>query len=532
MSPISSIGGKFVAMRPAGDEVASCFGPYDLSEPMLIGNTYDVLCVDGYNYLARLERISDDKKVILHFPHWAARFDYSGSVDDIYITDKGRYSSGISKLNTYKETTDAEECPKSGNSKTKRSKSSNYKFPTERRYDDTFLAKPRYNLKSTSRSKPSSNSVLTHKDFSALRDHYTPVSPLTSPTSSSKRYMLRSRITSGQDTVSDKSTPPKNKHVSKTAKCIITVDDDSSAVHEISSSSDGDQSESNESPVEPSTTPDHILLPTSSSSTPLAVTSSKSLDAKKRKRVNKESVTPSTDNEELQQENNVPCDNMIHILNTYDSSSETSANDNHDHDNDNNSNDVSSNRYDSVPIDSKNTNNQKSYNNISHKNNNKSDNKDGNNTSSAISNFIHHSDNNILSNAATTADLKMPFSYNTLFSQPRIPSTYHHPPTVPPLPQSTAPWNTANHPSTSASTHLDPGRNLMVEPPPLISSPSEAFPLLWDTILTQPHRAIDSDALQDYLSSIGVCESSDLYYCDCEDFMHIARYDVMRISTM
>lgn len=93
--------------RPAGDEVAEHYGKYyDVNTLRFIkrGEKYEVLCSDGLNYIVEVKEIDPDTlRVHLHFPNWKNRFDFKGSLKDIYITEEGMYSkeAGITSNNTY-----------------------------------------------------------------------------------------------------------------------------------------------------------------------------------------------------------------------------------------------------------------------------------------------------------------------------------------------------------------------------------------------------------------------------------------------
>lgn len=94
-----------VHRRPHGDADASQYGEYFdeiRMDNVAVDEEMDVLCEDGKNYHAVVvKRVL--KWVHLHFPHWPASYDYKGLLADIYITDKGRYSVGISPTNDYRQ---------------------------------------------------------------------------------------------------------------------------------------------------------------------------------------------------------------------------------------------------------------------------------------------------------------------------------------------------------------------------------------------------------------------------------------------
>ena len=93
-------------IRPNGDEVASYYGPY-FSERLIsmvsVGDKLEVLCKDGLNYHVEVKYIDGSGFATLHFIRWSKSFDWKGSLNNLYLTDLGRYSfcNGITKLNRY-----------------------------------------------------------------------------------------------------------------------------------------------------------------------------------------------------------------------------------------------------------------------------------------------------------------------------------------------------------------------------------------------------------------------------------------------
>lgn len=112
--------------RPLGDEVADIYGPYfSINEinKLKVGDKLDALCQDGLNYHVEVrEKADSHDHVLLHFIHWARKYDYRGPLKRLYLAPLGTYStdSGITAQNNYtfllegkdkdkvKETTDKE----------------------------------------------------------------------------------------------------------------------------------------------------------------------------------------------------------------------------------------------------------------------------------------------------------------------------------------------------------------------------------------------------------------------------------------
>lgn len=136
--------------RPAGDELAAQYGEYfDLAAMSTItpGGKYEVLCSDGMNYIVEIKHFDPVSFTgHLHFRNWKTRFDYKGSIRDVYMTTEGKYSkdAGITAFNTY----ETENGPQSsrrashvGSRKLPLGEKSSYAANTK--YDDDFFAKPR-----------------------------------------------------------------------------------------------------------------------------------------------------------------------------------------------------------------------------------------------------------------------------------------------------------------------------------------------------------------------------------------------------
>jgi hypothetical protein len=134
--------------RPNGDEVAEHYGDYfDINRMGLInrGEKYEVLCRDGLNYIVEVKDFNQKTfHAHLHFPQWKTRFDFRGSLKDVYITDEGKYSreAGITALNTYdfEATANAKR-----SSQTKKTIPAGTKstYAANTKYDEDFFSKPR-----------------------------------------------------------------------------------------------------------------------------------------------------------------------------------------------------------------------------------------------------------------------------------------------------------------------------------------------------------------------------------------------------
>lgn len=136
--------------KPAGDELATHYGEYfDLAalSTISVGRRYEVLCSDGMNYIVEIKQF-DPVSFIghIHFWHWKSRFDFKGSIRDVYMTTEGRYSkdAGITASNTYETENVSQSARRSsqiGGRKLSLGEKSSYAANTK--YDDDFFAKPR-----------------------------------------------------------------------------------------------------------------------------------------------------------------------------------------------------------------------------------------------------------------------------------------------------------------------------------------------------------------------------------------------------
>lgn len=136
--------------KPAGDELATQYGEYfDLAalSTISVGGRYEVLCSDGMNYIVEIKQF-DPVSFIghIHFRHWKTRFDFKGSIRDVYMTTEGRYSkdAGITASNTYETENVSQSARRSsqiGSRKLSLGEKSSYAANTK--YDDDFFAKPR-----------------------------------------------------------------------------------------------------------------------------------------------------------------------------------------------------------------------------------------------------------------------------------------------------------------------------------------------------------------------------------------------------
>lgn len=79
------------ALRPSGDASAAFYGAYLSEEEVLrvqAGTSLDMLCNDHMNY-----RVEVKKNVggigHIHFPSWANRYDYKGSLLKLYLAREG-----------------------------------------------------------------------------------------------------------------------------------------------------------------------------------------------------------------------------------------------------------------------------------------------------------------------------------------------------------------------------------------------------------------------------------------------------------
>lgn len=101
-----------IILRPNGDEIANYLTTFyklrylDTNDISLlsVGDVVDVLCDDGFHYLAVVKKINMVVDVVkLHFIYWNQKFDYSGSLRNLYVAKKGSFSmrQGIGPQNTY-----------------------------------------------------------------------------------------------------------------------------------------------------------------------------------------------------------------------------------------------------------------------------------------------------------------------------------------------------------------------------------------------------------------------------------------------
>jgi hypothetical protein len=106
--------------RPFGDQIARGYGlaAYNRTrvENIKVGDTFDVLCSDGFNYCAEVKRFQGN--LFLHYKHWAKNHDYHGPMDDLYLAEEGLFSI-VSIKNKYFEIKDEEKrkCRKKWNCK-------------------------------------------------------------------------------------------------------------------------------------------------------------------------------------------------------------------------------------------------------------------------------------------------------------------------------------------------------------------------------------------------------------------------------
>lgn len=92
-----------VYVRPNGDDTASLYGFYMSPEEvreLSPGDLVDVLCNDGMNYRGEL-RAAKDGQGHLHFPGWANRYDFRGSLLKLYLARRGTYTQELPLDNYY-----------------------------------------------------------------------------------------------------------------------------------------------------------------------------------------------------------------------------------------------------------------------------------------------------------------------------------------------------------------------------------------------------------------------------------------------
>ena len=147
---VEELNSMSVLHRPDGDEVADTYGNYvspsDVLQHVKMGSKYDVLCKDGFNYVCQVVSYHSTDEVVLHFPRWDKKYDYKGALSTLYLADEGTHT-GDNKSNYYGKLV-SRECTKSSSSDQKKERSSGSKstrFPNTRKYDDDFLARPRWN---------------------------------------------------------------------------------------------------------------------------------------------------------------------------------------------------------------------------------------------------------------------------------------------------------------------------------------------------------------------------------------------------
>jgi hypothetical protein len=135
--------------RPNGDEIAEQYGDYfDIKRIELIkcGERYEGLCRDGLNYIVEVKEFNPKTyQGHLHFPQWKTRFDFKGSLKDVYITDEGTYSkdAGITSLNTYDFDVSANAKRSSQPKKSIIPSGAKSTYAANTKYDEDFFSKPR-----------------------------------------------------------------------------------------------------------------------------------------------------------------------------------------------------------------------------------------------------------------------------------------------------------------------------------------------------------------------------------------------------
>jgi hypothetical protein len=170
-------------LRPAGDEVASIYGPYFTARQITCiqaGERLDVLCTDGLNYIVVVKEYDKDADYgVLHFDKWSSKWDYKGPFINLYIAKNGRYTDKISSRNNYAHLTLNVEQEKDKD-KDKDKIKAVHQFQSGTKYPDNYFEKPR--LDGASRRRR----IIDDNDQDADASHGAKVPSLTLKLKSSK----------------------------------------------------------------------------------------------------------------------------------------------------------------------------------------------------------------------------------------------------------------------------------------------------------------------------------------------------------
>lgn len=127
--------------RPWGDDMSGVIGPWMIGglSALREGEIYDVLCEDRLFYLAKALRIDTIQGVVeWYFPFWTKRHNYTGPFEEVYVAEKGHFTSksGLSSKNVYLTVFNAPA------RKTKYA-SDRHRFEAGQKYDPSELRAPR-----------------------------------------------------------------------------------------------------------------------------------------------------------------------------------------------------------------------------------------------------------------------------------------------------------------------------------------------------------------------------------------------------
>lgn len=133
-----------VLKKPQGDDIVAQYGPYfslERIQQFKVGERYEILSVDERWYHVEVEEFSADSLIAtLHFPHWQRRFDYHGSLRQVYMAEIGTYSA-VTSHNKYQDPNSGQKPERKPIVKDKSKPLLSYEAKTK--YDANFFSKPR-----------------------------------------------------------------------------------------------------------------------------------------------------------------------------------------------------------------------------------------------------------------------------------------------------------------------------------------------------------------------------------------------------